>query len=153
MQLTKKSFLLVILLSAGAVLVSAEEQIIGRLIKASISGADTTKLYEPLVYIKQSSVLGVQNFTLKLTGIRARDSKQYEFYNDSSNTYASEVSAANIGDSIIWRRRSRNITVKPLNTYITLSLGNDNTNIIVINYEYRGKKGFGNVVYMIAVEK
>jgi hypothetical protein len=151
MLYVKKSFFLVVLLMVGAVLVSADEKVVGRLITASVSGVDTTKLYEPLVNIEQSSILGIQNFTLRLTGKRARDSKQYEFYNESSGD--GEGSAANAGDTVIWKRRARNVTVRPLNAYITVSPGKGNTNVIVINYEYRGRKGFGNVVYVIAVEK
>ncbi|MDR0408960.1 MAG: hypothetical protein LBH18_00980 [Spirochaetaceae bacterium] len=120
----------------------ADEQITGRLIKASLSGVDTTKLYEPLVNITQSSVLGVRSFTLKLSGVNPRNSKQYEFYNDS-----------NSGDSSVWKRRMRGVTVRPVDAYITVSDGPNNTNTIVINYEYRGRKGFGNVVYVVTVEK
>jgi hypothetical protein len=147
----KKGFFLAVLLLGGVVLTFADEQIMGRLIKASVSGVDTTKLYEPLVNINQSSVLGVQSFTLRLTGRRARDSKQYEFYNDSVPD--GEGSMANAGNTVIWKRRARNVTVRPLNAYITASAGRGDTNVIVINYEYRGRKGFGNVVYVIAVEK
>jgi hypothetical protein len=147
----RKNVFLAVLLLGGTVLISADEQVIGRLIKASVSGADTTKLYEPLVRINQSSVLGVRNFTLKLTGKRARDSKQYEFYND--NAYDGGASVLNAGDTVIWKRRSRNVTVRPINAYITVSSGGGDTNVIVINYEYRGGKGFGNVVYVIAIEK
>ena len=120
----------------------ADEKVIGRLLKASVSGADTTKLYEPLVTITQSSVLNMKSFTLKLSGIRERDSKQYEFYNDET-----------ADNPVIWRRRTRGVTVRPLNTYITVNAGPDNTNTIVINYEYRGRRGFGNVVYVIATEQ
>jgi hypothetical protein len=151
MLFVKKSFFLAVLFLGGVVLISADEQVIGRLIKASVSGADTTNLYEPLVNIYQSSVLGIQSFTLKLTGKRARDSKQYEFYNENGGD--GEGSAANAGDTVIWKRSARNITVTPLNVYMTVSPGKGNTNVIVINYEYRGGKGFGNVAYVIAVEK
>jgi hypothetical protein len=120
---------------------SADEKIMGRLIKASVSGVDTTKLYEPLVTISQSSVLDLKSLTIKLSGIRERDSKLYEFYNDGTT-----------GSPVIWRRRTRGVTVRPLNAYITVSAGPDNTNMIVINYEYRGRRGFGNVVYVIATE-
>jgi hypothetical protein len=122
----------------------ADEQIIGRLIKASQSGVDTTKRYEPLVAITQTSILGVQNFTLQLSGIRPADSKRYEFY---------RISEDNGGNNVIWKRRTRDVIVTPLNAYITINEGPDNTNTIVLNYEYRGRKGFGNVVYVIAVER
>jgi hypothetical protein len=147
----KKSFFLAVLLVVGAVLISADEQIIGRLIKASVSGVDTTRLYEPLVNMSQGSVLGVQSFTLRLTGKRPRDSKQYEFYNDTAQDGENSLSRA--GDTVIWKRRTRNVTVRPLDAYITLSPGKGDTSVIVINYEYRGRRGFGNVVYVIAIEK
>jgi hypothetical protein len=146
----RKNVFLAVLLLGGTVLISADEQVIGRLIKASVSGADTTKLYEPLVHISQSSVLDVRSFTLKLTGKRAWDSKQYEFYNDKAGEGGTSV--LNAGDTVIWKRRSLNVTVRPLNAYITVSQGGGDTNVIVINYEYRGRKGFGNVVYVIAIE-
>jgi hypothetical protein len=135
-------FLTSVILLCSTSLFAADEQITGRLIKASLSGVDTTKLYEPLVNITQSSVLGVRNFTLKLSGVNPRNSKQYEFYNDSNND-----------NPEVWKRRMRNVTVAPVNAYITVSDGQDNTSIIVINYEYRGRKGFGNVVYVIAAAK
>jgi hypothetical protein len=128
------------LIFACSISVFADEQIVGKLIKASLSGVETTKLYEPLVRITQSSVLDVKNFTLRLSGINARNSKQYEFYNDG-------------GSPDIWKRRMRGVSVKPIQAYITVSDGPDNTNVIVINYEYKGRKGFGNAVYVIAVEK
>jgi hypothetical protein len=142
-MLTKlKVFFLTSLILVCSVSLFADEQVTGKLIKASLSGVDTTRLYEPLVTITQSSVLGVRNFTLKLSGVNSRNSKQYEFYNDGDSD-----------NPDIWKRRMRNVTVKPVNAYITVSNGPDNTNIIVVNYEYRGRKGFGNVVYMIAVAK
>jgi hypothetical protein len=141
MRLTKKIVFLTGLALGCAVSLFADEQVIGRLVKASISGVDTTKLYEPLVTIGQSSVLDMKRFTLKLSGVRERDSKQYEFYNDGT-----------VQNPAIWRRRTRGVTVKPLNAYITVSAGSNNTNTIVINYEYRGRKGFGNVVYVIDTE-
>jgi hypothetical protein len=118
----------------------AEERV-GKLIKSSVSGVDTTRLYEPLVKIVQNSVLGVQNLTIMLSGVRARDSKIYEFYNDGKK-----------GSPAIWRRRMRNVTVRPGNAYVSVNIGED-MNTIVINYEYFGRKGFGNAVYVIAVEK
>lgn len=139
---TKKIVFLTGLALCCAVSLFADEQIIGRLVKASVSGVDTTKLYEPLVTISQSSVLDLKSLTIRLSGVRARDSKQYEFYNDGTD-----------GNPVIWRRRTRGVTVRPLNTYITVNSGPDNTNTIVINYEYRGRRGFGNVVYVIATER
>jgi hypothetical protein len=119
----------------------AEEKIVGRLVKSSVSGMETTWLYEPLVTIVQDSVLGVKNLTVMLSGIRARDSKIYEFYNDGAN-----------GNPVIWRRRMRNVTVRPGSAYVSVNIGED-VNTIVINYEYFGRRGFGNAVYVIAVEK
>jgi hypothetical protein len=147
----KKSFFLAVLLLIGVVLASADEQIIGRLIKASVSGVNTTGLYEPLVNISQSSILGIQSFTLELSGKRARDSKRYEFYNDTAQDGENSFSRA--GDTVVWKRRARDVTVRPLDAYITVSPGKGDTNVIMINYEYRGRRGFGNVVYLIAVEK
>lgn len=139
---TKKIVFLAGLALGCAVSLFADGQVIGRLVKASVSGVDTTKLYEPLVTISQSSILELKSFTLKLSGVRARDSKLYEFYNDETT-----------GNPVIWRRRTRGVTVRPLNAYITVNPGADNTNTIVINYEYRGRRGFGNVVYVIATEQ
>jgi hypothetical protein len=118
----------------------AEERI-GKLLKASVSGVDTTKRYEPLVMIVQNSVLDVQNLKITLSGVRSRDSKTYEFYNDGTT-----------GSPVIWRRRMRNVIVRPGNAYISVNIGED-VNTIVINYEYFGRRGFGNAVYVIAVEK
>jgi hypothetical protein len=139
---TKRVVFLAVLTLGCAVSLFADGQVIGRLVKASVSGVDTTKLYEPLVTISQSSILALRSFTLNLSGVRERDSKLYEFYNDE-----------NTGNPVIWRRRTRGVTVRPLNAYITVSPGPDNTNTIVINYEYRGRRGFGNVVYVIATEQ
>jgi hypothetical protein len=125
----------------GSVSLVAEERIVGRLVKSSVSGIETTHLYEPLVTIVQDSVLGVQNLTIMLSGIRVRDSKVYEFYNDGANN-----------SPVIWRRRMRNVTVKPGRAYVSVNIG-ENMNTIVINYEYFGRRGFGNAVYVIAVEK
>ena len=138
---TKRIIFLAGLALGCAVSLFADEQVIGRLVKASVSGADTTKLYEPLVTITQNSVLNMKSFTLKLSGVRDRDSKLYEFYHDETTD-----------NPVIWRRRTRGVTVRPLNAYITVSPGADNTNTIVINYEYRGRRGFGNVVYVITTE-
>ncbi|MDR3357156.1 MAG: hypothetical protein LBO04_08255 [Spirochaetaceae bacterium] len=138
---TRRNVFLTILALGCAVSLFADEQITGRLVKASVSGTDTTKLYEPLVMISQSSVLDMKSFTLRLSGVRERDSKRYEFYNDEGTS-----------NPFVWKRRTRGVTVRPLNAYITVSAGPENTNIIVINYEYRGRKGFGNVVYVIATE-
>jgi hypothetical protein len=137
----KKAFFLAALAVACSVSLFADEQIKGRLIKSSVSGVDTTKLYEPLVTITQSSVMGLRNFTLRLSGVRAGDSKVYEFYNDSASD-----------NPVIWHRRMRNVTVRPGNAYITVNSGSDGLNTIVINYEYRGRRGFGNTVYVINVE-
>jgi hypothetical protein len=140
----RKIIFLMGLAAACSVSLFADDQIIGRLIKASQSGVDTTKRYEPLVTITQTSILGVQNFTLQLSGIRPPDSKRYEFY---------RISEDNGDNNVIWKRRTRDVTVTPLNAYITINEGQDNTSTIVLNYEYRGRKGFGNVVYVIAVER
>jgi hypothetical protein len=139
---TKKIVFLAGLALVCAVSLFADEQITGRLIKASVSGVDTTKLYEPLVTISQGSVVDLKIFTLKLSGIRERDSKLYEFYKDEK-----------VNNPVVWQRRTRGVTVRPLNAYITVNAGSDGTNTIVINYEYRGRRGFGNVVYVIATEK
>jgi hypothetical protein len=86
--------------------------------------------------------MGLRNFALRLSGVRARDSKVYEFYNDAA-----------ADNPVIWQRRMRNVTVRPGSAYITVNSGTDGINTIVINYEYRGRRGFGNAVYVIAVER
>jgi hypothetical protein len=139
-KLLRKALLLAGIVFASSVSLFAEERV-GRLVKASVSGVETTRLYEPLVTIVQNSVLGVQNLTIMLSGVRARDSKIYEFYNDGTT-----------GSPVIWRRRMRNVTVRPGSAYVSVNIG-EGMNTIVVNYEYFGRRGFGNAVYVIAVEK
>jgi hypothetical protein len=140
-MLSFKKMLLLTLIIVSSVSLFGEERVLGRLIKSSVSGVDTTGLYEPLVTIVRDSVLGVQNLSIGLSGVRPRDSKIYEFYNDSKQD-----------NPVVWRRRMRNVIVRPGNAYISVNIGED-VNTIVINYEYFGRRGFGNTVYVIAVEK
>ncbi|MDR0383506.1 MAG: hypothetical protein LBH50_05915 [Spirochaetaceae bacterium] len=137
----RKTLLLTAIMFACSFSLFGEERVVGRLVKSSVSGVDTTRLYEPLVTIVRDSVLGVQNLSIRLSGVRPRDSKVYEFYNDSAKD-----------NPAIWRRRRRNVTVRPGNAYISVNIGED-VNTIVVNYEYFGRRGFGNAVYVIAVEK
>jgi hypothetical protein len=120
----------------------AQDAIKGRLLKATYSGIDTTNLYEPLVTLRQSETLGIKTLALELSGVRIGNNKWYEFYNDGTDP-----------SPVIWKRRMRGVVVKPLNVYITISEGLNNTNNILINYEYKDTKGFGAVSYVIAVEK
>jgi hypothetical protein len=142
MTARNKIYALTLLWLVLPVSVFAETRVLGKLVKSSVSGVDTTKLYEPIVTITQNSVLGVQSLVLELSGVRSRDSKKYEFYNDGKNA-----------GSIIWKRRIRGVLVRPIGVYITFSEGLNNENTLFINYEYSGRRGFGNVVYVIALEK
>jgi hypothetical protein len=137
----KKMLLLTVIVIVSSVSLFGAERVLGRLVKSSVSGVDTTRLYEPLVTIVRDSVMGVQNLSIRLSGVRPRDSKIYEFYNDSTQD-----------NPVVWRRRMRNVTVRPGNAYISVNIGED-VNTIIVNYEYFGRRGFGNAVYVIAVEK
>ena len=142
----KKVMLAGIIFAVSMVSVFAQEApadgIKGRLIKATHSGVETTSLYEPLVTIRQSETLGVKSLYIELAGVRSSNDKWYEFYNDGNDA-----------SPAMWKRRMRGVVVQPLYVYITTVEGLNDTNNIVISYEYKDTKGFGAVSYVIAVEK
>jgi hypothetical protein len=119
----------------------AQSEIKGRLIKASRNGVDITKTFEPVVSVEQDKVMDVRTIKLRLEGQNSRDSKVYEFYNDGTEN-----------GGITWKRRLRGVVVQPLAVYITTAESGD-ANYLYINYEYRDKKGFGSVDYIIAIQK
>ncbi|GMO33681.1 MAG: hypothetical protein Ta2F_09620 [Termitinemataceae bacterium] len=114
----------------------------GRLLKASYTGIDTTNLYEPLVTISESETLGVRYLSLELVGARPRNNKKYEFYNDGT-----------ANSPLVWKRRMRGVVVEPINVYIAVTEGVNNTNHLLISYEYIDSQGFGTVSYIVALEK
>ncbi|MDR2842246.1 MAG: hypothetical protein LBV52_03485 [Spirochaetaceae bacterium] len=138
----KKILVLAFIFALSGTALFAQTTVKGRLLKASYTGLDTTNLYEPLVTIKQSETLGVKYLSLELSGIKKRDNKYYEFYNDGTAP-----------SPLIWKRRMRGVVVEPLNVVIALSGGFNGSNNLVVTYEYVDRLGFGSVTYIIALEK
>ncbi|GHV22748.1 hypothetical protein FACS189494_09990 [Spirochaetia bacterium] len=139
----KKGLFLLIL--GGILLVCAapvfsQSVVKGRLVRATRSGVVTTSIYDPIVTIRQSETLGVRTLVLELTGVRSANSKRYEFYSDGKQI-----------NPVLWRRRERGIVVKPYSVFITLTEGEGGTNTLLINYDYKEKKGYGAVSYIISI--
>lgn len=132
-------FLIVFSLAAGSVF--GETDIKGRLLKATRNGANITGAFEPIVTIYQDVVSGVRTIKIHLSGERPRDSKIYEFYHDGTT-----------GSPIIWKRRMRGVVVQPIAVYITTTEQEDGSSLLYFNYEYRERKGFGSVDYIIEVK-
>ena len=141
MIFTKKIavFLVVFSLAAGSVF--GETEIKGRLLKATRNGTNITAVFEPIVSIYQDIISGVRTIKIQLSGVRAWDSKTYEFYHDGTT-----------GSPIIWKRRMRGVVVQPIAVYITTSEQEDGSSLLYINYEYREKKGFGSVDFIVEVK-
>ncbi|GHV83386.1 hypothetical protein AGMMS50212_07260 [Spirochaetia bacterium] len=134
-------FCVILCAAANAGYAQTTTKLKGKLVKAYYRGADTTKLYESLVTITQIEISGVRYITLDLAGVRPRNSVHYEFYNDNFEK-----------TPIVWKRRMRNVVVKPVNIFITLTEEKDQSTLL-INYDFRDSKGYGAVSYIIALEK
>ncbi|GMO31590.1 MAG: hypothetical protein Ta2B_12680 [Termitinemataceae bacterium] len=142
LNIKKISFFVAILCAVSIGAFAQDSTVKGRLLKASYAGHDTTELYEPILTIRQSETLGVKYLSIELSGVRTKNNKRYEFYNDGA-----------AGSPLIWKRRMRGVVVEPINVYIAMTEGVNNTNHLLISYEYVDREGFGTVSYIIAVEK
>ena len=141
MIFTKRMLFFGVVFSLAIGSVFGETEIKGRLLKATRNGTNITGSFEPIVSIFQDAISGVRSIKIHLSGSRPRDSKIYEFYHDGTT-----------GSPIIWKRRMRGVLVQPIAVYITTTELEDGSNLLYFNYEYREKKGFGSVDYIIEVK-